>query len=458
MGTKHMLKRLTVREVPSGPSKEERLHQLERLLESKVLHDSEHLKAFLKFIVEKSLEGEADQIKEFVIATEVFGRGPDYDPRVDSVVRVQAVRLRAKLREYYEGEGRDDPVVIELPKGHYAPCFHYRSSRELDKSWEQPPHRSRAGFPVALWGVALCLLGVTLASSILAWNYRSESQSLKSQIAGHICAPSVPAPLRSIWRDFLSTSEPVIVSYSNALFYGRPDQGLRYAAPFLDGKKVEETVPRPYIGFKEVEQWQLLNDSYTGVGEVVAVQLISDLFARANHPLTVKRSRLLSWDDVRNSNVVFLGSPGENYPLRQLPVPQDFIFKIAYDSEARTWRGRFVNLKPRPGEPAVSTDSYDPQTGRLVEDYALVSLLPGLSPNRRVMVLAGINTYGTQAAAEYVARPEYAERLIERLGGAASEKDPALPDYYQVLLRVAVNDGVPVKVEYITHHVLEPPQ
>src|SRR5262245_33561056 len=107
------------------PDREQKIQQLERVLQSRTLHNSENLKAFLRFVVEKTVDDEAVQLKEYTIATEVFGRNTDYDPRIDSVVRVQAGRLRTKLQEYYTTEGKGDELVIDLPKGHYHPVFNY---------------------------------------------------------------------------------------------------------------------------------------------------------------------------------------------------------------------------------------------------------------------------------------------------------------------------------------------
>ena len=106
-------------------TREEKLEQLERILQGHTLHGSENLKAFLRFVVQKTVDSEDSQLKEYVIATEVFGRSSDYNTRIDSVVRVQAGRLRSKLQEYYATEGKEDRVVIDLPKGHYTPIFSY---------------------------------------------------------------------------------------------------------------------------------------------------------------------------------------------------------------------------------------------------------------------------------------------------------------------------------------------
>src|SRR5215813_8338931 len=113
---------------------EEKLAQLERVLHGRALHGSDNLKAFLRFIVDKSIENQEGQLKEYVIATEVFGRGNDFDSRVDSVVRVQAGRLRTKLHEYYETEGKDDGAIILLPKGQYTPVFSYAQKKDESDS------------------------------------------------------------------------------------------------------------------------------------------------------------------------------------------------------------------------------------------------------------------------------------------------------------------------------------
>lgn len=97
--------------------------QLERVLVSAGFSRNERLARFLRFVVEQHLEGRDGEIKESVIAVEVFGRSSDHDPRQDSIVRTEATRLRARLSEYYIGEGKHDALVIELPKGGYAPMF-----------------------------------------------------------------------------------------------------------------------------------------------------------------------------------------------------------------------------------------------------------------------------------------------------------------------------------------------
>ncbi|MEX2301693.1 MAG: hypothetical protein WD733_12195 [Bryobacterales bacterium] len=114
--------------------------QLEKVLSSEAFRNAPRLTEFLRFSVQAALRGEAGQIKEYLIGVEVFGRGSDYDPRIDPVVRVEARRLRAKLREYYEEEGRHDGLHIQFPKGGYAPVFE-SLGKEAAPNEPKPPRR-----------------------------------------------------------------------------------------------------------------------------------------------------------------------------------------------------------------------------------------------------------------------------------------------------------------------------
>jgi serine/threonine-protein kinase len=97
--------------------------QLARIIASRAFRQADRLKRFLNFIVDETLAGRGERLKEFVVGVEVFGKPESFDPRNDPIVRVQARRLRAQLARYYREEGQDDPLVIELPKGGYAPTF-----------------------------------------------------------------------------------------------------------------------------------------------------------------------------------------------------------------------------------------------------------------------------------------------------------------------------------------------
>ena len=107
------------------PEPEVRL-QLKKIMESDVFRRSVRMERFLTLAVERVFTGHPEQLKEYALGRDVFNRDENYDPRIDSIVRVEAQRLRRKLHEYYETYGRNDPVILELPPGGYIPLFRYR--------------------------------------------------------------------------------------------------------------------------------------------------------------------------------------------------------------------------------------------------------------------------------------------------------------------------------------------
>jgi TolB-like protein/Flp pilus assembly protein TadD len=102
--------------------------QLHRILADEGFRRSERICRFLRYTVEQVLTGHGDEIKESVLAVEVYDRPADYNPKIDPIVRNDARRLRSKFREYYDAEGRNDPIIIEFPKGSYLPVFQARTS------------------------------------------------------------------------------------------------------------------------------------------------------------------------------------------------------------------------------------------------------------------------------------------------------------------------------------------
>lgn len=140
--------------------------QLERILTSAGFSRNERLSRFLRFIVEQHLEGRDSEIKESVIAIEVFGRKPDHDPKQDSIVRTEAARLRARLTEYYANGGKNDPIVIELPKGGYVPVIRQVPVEALPAVSESPSPRTWPG--VRFW--LLLALTILVAGAVI-WRW-----------------------------------------------------------------------------------------------------------------------------------------------------------------------------------------------------------------------------------------------------------------------------------------------
>src|SRR5579862_4779917 len=155
--------------------------ELERVLASPGFARNQRMSRFLRFVVEHHLDGRDSELKESVIAVEVFGRRPDFDSRQDPVVRTEAARLRSRLSEYYVAEGKTDPHVIELPKGGYIPRF-----REPG-SVQEAGTRSR----LRLWQAVAGLAGLTAFLALVWWRSPREATPI----------PIAVLPLENISHD-----------------------------------------------------------------------------------------------------------------------------------------------------------------------------------------------------------------------------------------------------------------
>ena len=263
-----------------------------------------------------------------------------------------------------------------------------------------------------------------------------------------------------LWDRMRSATEPLLVVFSNTIFHGTYEEGMRVfnsldlierggdSAPLAQGAGPAGAATQP------ASESAPRIDHYTGIGEVMGVYFLSEFFARIRRPFRIKRSLLLTWDDAKIGNIVVLGSPAENWFLLDLPQKQDFVFRWERDEKGRNVNA-IINTNPQPGEQErYLARYYGPSPSHVSEDYAVVSLLQGLSASHSLLILAGINTFGTQAAVEYVTRPECLRDLVSRLNAAPEGAPPVLPAHFQMLLRVKVNGGVPVQISYVTHHIL----
>jgi hypothetical protein len=402
--------------------REQCLAEIEKLVSSQILHSSESLCKLLRYLAKHALDHPGTPIKEYQIATEVFGRSADFDPQLDSMVRVQAGRLRGKLTEYYGVNGADDSVVVELPKGTYVLAFHHRAhgsrphlTPPTETEWQESRiHRKWVAATISM-AVLLALAAATILG--LLWSRNSAQAGLSRE------GDLAPAAFRVFWNAFVSRQEEPWVIFSNAAFVGRPETGMRYYNAATD-------------------KGSFILDHYTGVGEVLAVHELDRVFGLLHRQIRIKRGNLFSLDDAKNNNLIFVGSPFENLTLLEIPGTQEFIFR-RMASGPRKGEEAIVNVHSRPGE----SKEYFPSAGNapLTEDYAVVGLVKGLNPSQAVLILAGTTTIGTQAAVEFVCRQSSVEELLLRLPVSQTGQLKS----FEAVLRVKVTRGVPVGTELV---------
>ncbi len=390
--------------------------QIDKILHSSQLNGSELLRNLLSYLAKHAAERPGEHVKEYELATDVLGRDRGFDPRIDSAVRVHTSRLRAKLAEYYMAEGAADPCVIEIPKGAYVVTWRLRGNYAEPLSAEvaapqiavpqdaPAPALAQPASHVAYWKFFAAGALTALLTAAAAWAIYS------------IGSPKTPPAIQTFWRPYLGSSPDPIVVFSNHRFIGTSSSGLH---AYREG----------------VDSPSDINDTYSGTGTVMAVSEIGSLFSQFRRGIRLKRAELLTWDDAQTSNLILVGSPESNSRLRQLPPLQYFDFKSSR-VEPNLGIGGIVNLHPQPGEAPIYYGSGNPYTS----DYAVVAMLPGLKQEQRILVLAGTNTYGVQAAADFVCRADLLNDLFSRL---AAPRGGRMPDF-EALLEVKVSSGVPV--------------
>jgi hypothetical protein len=190
--------------------------QIERILKSDTFQQADALRRLLRYLAGKSLSGEADQLKEYAIGVDAFGKPPPYDPRHDSIVRLQAGRLRQKLAEYYRTEGKDDTVIVELPKGHLKLSCDVRMEApppppEPQFNTTPPPAKTqwRMAFVIASAVLAVCVV-FSVYLAIDPWN---EKRSASGRLR-----PGWTPELEQLWHPFVATNWPLIVAIEDPLF------------------------------------------------------------------------------------------------------------------------------------------------------------------------------------------------------------------------------------------------
>lgn len=396
------------------------LAEVERLVASHTLHGSESLCKLLRYLSRQAVEHPGIPVKEYQIATEVFGRQVDFDPQLDSMVRVQVGRLRSKLAEYYSSEGMNDLTGVEIPKGSYAVVIHDRTGPSPPNGHAEFFHNGiRETKTSRLWVFAVVALSLALISAV-ALLVRAYSVGHGSEASG--TTPLAAAPIRIFWKGFVSSPEEPWVIFSNAAFVGRPDTGMRYYDAAKDGKS-------PIL------------DHYTGVGEVLAVHNLDLVFGALHQSLRVKRGSLFSLDDAKNNDLIFIGSPSENLTLKEIPSTREFVFQQV-QSGARAGNMEIINKNPQPGEP---TEYLATPGVPLTEDFAIVALVRAINPEHYALILAGTSTLGTQAAVEYVTKENYLASLLKALNVA----EPGQLAPFEAVIRVKVAKGVPVESDLV---------
>ena len=402
--------------------------QVQKIVESDLFRASELQRRLLKYLADKSVSGEADQLKEYTVGIEGIGKPESYDPRHDSTVRFQTSKVRQKIVEYYLTAGQSDPILVDFPKGRFKLVFAHRESI-AEPGLDGPARRWRR-----LAGIAsgACIIATVLCVSggVSLWNLK------------HAAAPSgkLPPSVEAFWSPVLAADKPVLISVGTPLFVRLGDQGF-YRDP---GTNTWEQAQRSGL-VKKLEQrfpgitadpWYV----FTTLGELDGAFTLAKVLAPRIPALQLVSSMDLSWNQIGANSVVFVGPPKFNLQVTDLPVQQELVLEPPAGVR---------NVRPRPGEPALFADEESGQS-RSGFTYSLISCLPGLNKDGHIIVLAGSGIPGTLAATQFVTSETYAEELLRHVRLPSGK----LPSYYQVLIKCHYQKWVPVEIGYVMHRVL----
>jgi len=412
----------------------EKREELRRILESKHFASSPKKSRFLEFVSEQAFLGNGDKLNEYLIGVEVYDRGPEFNSQKDPIVRVQAHEIRRLLKKYYEEEGKDSLIHVALPSGAYVPVFGRNATEEAENSElaTEPAasgshRRGRLHLAFTLTLAAACLV-LALLLVARGWRNGKVAQSVPAVTA-------LPEDLEWFWRPFLPPAEPPLIVIPNhpllrAAHGGDSPQTLArgHQIPKADLPEFRDT-----IHFRELKRFLFVPSvtDFTSVGETMGLVSLCQMFSNVGQQYRVQQSRLVNFEEIKGNNAILLGG-NQSWSGRVFLNVQGFHFQS----------GVITNTKPQPGEQSLYRPEFDPVTNQLRRDYALVLMLPNERSDKRVLLIYGIYTQGSQAAIEFLTNPERMADLRKALMELSLDHK-TVPTYFQALLTTTVENAVP---------------
>ncbi len=415
--------------------------QLRRILASKHFAKTRKRNRFLEFVCEQALLGNSDKLNEYLLGVEVYGRGPDFNPQEDAIVRVQASDIRKSLKDYYADEGKSDPWRIDLPPGHYIPLFAKAPGTQPAVApmpvQEEKPVTPTPNFVRRNWLVLLlAILCAALSAALISQRFGVGP----TVVVGGM--PSLPPGTEWFWQPFVPPAEPpLIVVPNNPLL--RPAHHGDSPTTVANGHLIPKSKLgefRDTVHFRELREFNYVPDmtDFTGLGESLGLINFFELFSSVKQKVRVKPARLVDFDALKRGNAIMLGGT-QGWSSRIFLYPDGFSLHA----------GVIENKHPRPGELSEYKPEFDSLTNSLRRDYALVLMLPNLNPEHRILLTYGIYTKGTQAAIEYVTNTECLQELHRQLSALSPDKK-TVPKFFQVLLTTKVENDVPGKAAFVS--------
>ena len=410
---------------------------VERVANSPAFRRSQRLREFLLYVAECTLSDRLQDARELQIAQKIFSRRTDYNPAQDNIVRVEARSLRKRLEVYFAGDGKDEPVIIVMPKGGYIIAFEPRPL-DLGITEEQPVvsivESSVAPSPPVLprWPTRtqLMIMGamVLLLAIVFFWARADRFERLASR----------DWPFSALIDDqhdtYIVTSDTSLVLI----------QELLERQISLDDylSRRFETSATLHPARADLTR-MLRNRNYTNTAEMTVAAQIIQSKGDPGKRIFLRSSRDMHFSEVKNQNVILLGSTIGNPWAKLFGDKLNFEF----DMDANQ-RGFYRNRSPRNGEQSVY--SMTTRSGETGDAYAVVAFLPNVNRNGHVLLIGGTTSEGTQAGGEFIMDASRTAKALQAMGITPSGSR----HYFELLLRTKAVAGSATESAIVAHRII----
>ncbi len=404
--------------------------QLNRLLESHHFKNSRRYPPLLRFIVEETLAGRGEFLKERLLGVRVFDRPADYDTAVDPIVRVTIAEIRKRIAQYYHDEQHDAEIRIELLPGRYAPEFRVRSltrvavalppsAAEVEelRAMGVPPTSARVAEPLhpgnrlfsqlfrRRW-ISLLIAGLMLATSVVAY------------MIGWLR----PNSMDELWAPMLASQRSVLFCVPTDVGQKRNPLGEPQTSGPLAASGVNSSLEGPtFLDYEALGQNVVYSD-------MQATLHIANILTSHQRDYRTKPNVSTTLEDLRQGPAVLIGGLDNQWTMRSL---NPLRFHFAGSDEDRYW----IEDANNPGFKEWSLD-LKRQYRTVTRDYAIVARLHNEQTGQPEMIVAGIGMSGTAAAGEFLSNPEGVRQLRRRVGSGFKDRD------FEAVLSTDVVNGI----------------
>jgi len=409
---------------------------IERITASSPFQKSARLRDLLCFLAERTLHGQTQDLSEHHIGSAVFGKPQDYSVVEDSSVRVHVRQLRLKLHEYFDGEGREETAIVEIPKGAYTTLFRTVEQRAVPAPALAAEHTDpKRWLQLLPWALAALFFVTTL----LSW-FRHPAVS----------APAPPPwPLAALFNSGSGPVQVVVADINYGMTRLINEQPITLDEYLSPAYRSGETLANAHPTAREARVTKYLSGSLlTSYADLVVVETLMRLSGNARDRLAIRSARELRPRDLEEGTFVFVGSPSSNPWVSYFQDKLNFQEHEGVVGESLKF---FQNVHPKKGEqPTYQGLAF---TGSSGEDYATISLLPLANGRGSVLILQGLQQEGTEAAGLFLGDAGNRKKLQEDLGISGS---PAQPVYFEALIRTQAVAGAPNATSIIATRLIHP--